>query len=168
MKNAIFTICAKNYLAHALTLADSVKQHQPNEDFFILLSDDLAGTDVLSAYTIIQSKDIGITDFYKMAFQYDVIEFSTSIKPFFIKRLFEQQYDKVLYIDPDMVIYKSLDFVFDHLNRYHAVLTPHLLKPYIDYSGATSEEELLFVGIYNLGFLGIKNSSVGLNITNWW
>jgi hypothetical protein len=167
-KKAIFTICAKNYMAHAKTLGDSVKKIHPECDFFILLSDELEGNDLNCDYQIIESKDIGIAGFEKMAFQYDVIEFSTSVKPFFIKNLFNQGYNKVLYIDPDMVIYSSLDFIFDHLNNYDAVLTPHLLKPYVKYIGATSEEELLFVGIYNLGFFAVKNSATGNQITDWW
>lgn len=168
MKNAIFTICAKNYMAHAKTLANSIKKFHPECDFFILLSDELEGNDLNCDYQIIESKDIGIKEFEKMAFQYDVIEFSTSIKPYFIKNLVAQGYDKVLYIDPDMVVYSSLNFIFDHLDNYDAVLTPHLLKPYINYTGATTEEELLFVGIYNLGFFAVKNSLTGNHITNWW
>jgi hypothetical protein len=155
-------------MAHAKTLADSVKKNHPECDFFILLSDELDGNNLDCTYQIIESKNIGIADFEKMAFQYDVIEFSTSIKPFFIKKLFNQGYAKVLYIDPDMVIYSSLDFIFDHLSTYDVVLTPHLLKPYVKYTGATSEEELLFVGIYNLGFFAIKNSVTGNLITDWW
>jgi lipopolysaccharide biosynthesis glycosyltransferase len=168
MKNAIFTICAKNYVAHAKTLADSIREFHPECDFFILLSDELDGNDLDCNYKIIEAKDIGIAGFEKMAFQYDVIEFSTSIKPYFISKLFNEGYDKVLYIDPDMVVYSSLNFIFNYLDDYDAVLTPHLLKPYIKYTGATSEEELLFVGIYNLGFFAIKNSLTGNHIADWW
>ncbi|WP_158989242.1 hypothetical protein [Mucilaginibacter sp. L196] len=168
MKNAIFTICAKNYLAHAKTLGDTIKQFHPECDFTILLSDEIDGEDIKCDYKIIESKNIGIVEFEKMSFQYDVIEFSTSVKPFFIKKLFNEGFEKVLYIDPDMVVYSSLDFLFYHLDTYHAILTPHLLKPYVNYTGATTEEELLFVGIYNLGFFGIKNSAVGINIADWW
>jgi len=166
--NAIFTIAAKNYLAHAKTLGDSIKKFHPECRFTILLSDEIDGEDLGNDFEIIESKNIGIVDFEKMAFQYDVIEFSTSIKPFFIKKLFNEGYEKVLYIDPDMVVYHKLDLIFENLDQYDAVLTPHLIKPYVDYVGATSEEELLFVGIYNLGFFAVKNSPVGNNITDWW
>jgi hypothetical protein len=168
MKRVIFTICAKNYMAQAKTLGDSVKKFHPECDFTILLSDELDGYDLNSNYPVVESKTIGIKDFELMAFKYDVIEFSTAIKPYFIQNLFDAGYEKVLYVDPDMVIYSKLDFVFEHLDKYDAVLTPHLLKPYIQYDGATSEEELLFVGIYNLGFFGVKNSSTGQHITKWW
>lgn len=39
MKQCAFTICAKNYLAQAITLRESFKRHN-KEEFFIFLSDD--------------------------------------------------------------------------------------------------------------------------------
>ena len=169
-KNAIFTICAKNYLAHAKTLGYSLKEQQPDCDFFILLSDEINGVDLKTPdFNIIEAKSLGIPDFEDMAFKYNVIEFSTAIKPYFIDILFKDKgYEKVLYIDPDMVVYSQLDFLFDDLEKYAAVLTPHLINPYVAYDGATSEEELLFVGIYNLGFFAIKNDNVGNSIVQWW
>ena len=169
--NAIFTICAKNYLAQAKTLGYSIKKYCADVDFFILLSDEIGNDDIkCSAFNVIEGKNLNnIEGYYDMAFKYDVIEFSTSIKPYYLDILLnEKGYDKVLYIDPDMVVYNSLDTLFDELDHFDAILTPHLLKPYVDYQGATSEEELLFVGIYNLGFFGIKNSTVGKQMTEWW
>ena len=42
-KNVAFTICAKNYLAQALTLKKSFHKHNLDCDFFIFLSDDPIG-----------------------------------------------------------------------------------------------------------------------------
>lgn len=170
-KNAIFTICAKNYLAQAKTLGFSLRKFAPEIDFYIILSDEI-GTDTIdyAGFEIIEAKTLhNIPFFYELAFKYDVIEFSTAVKPFFLDLLInEKGYTKVLYIDPDMVVYSSLDFLFEALDKQDALLTPHLLYPYIKYEGATREEELLFVGIYNLGFFGINNSVNGKHIIEWW
>ncbi|WP_316809619.1 hypothetical protein [Pedobacter agri] len=171
MRNAIFTICAKNYLAQAKTLGYSVKKHCPDVDFFILLSDEIDGINIkCEDFNVIESKNLpNIHSFYEMAFKYDVIEFSTSIKPYFLDILVnERGYQNVLYIDPDMVVYNSLNFLFDELETKAALLTPHILYPYVKYEGATSEEELLFVGIYNLGFFAVNNSTTGKQIIDWW
>lgn len=170
MKNAIFTICAKNYLAQAKTLGESVLTHCPKADFYILLSDEIKDEDIkCSKFNVVEAKNIGIKKFYEMAYKYDVIEFSTSIKPFFLEKLInEKKYDKVLYLDPDMVVYNSIELLFSYLDTHDALLTPHLLKPYVDYQGATSEEEILFVGIYNLGFFGINNSENSMQMIKWW
>ncbi|WP_090467025.1 glycosyltransferase [Mucilaginibacter sp. OK268] len=167
-KNAIFTICAKNYLAQAKVLGYSVKKFCPDCDFTIILSDEIDGQNLMcNDFSVIEAKNIGIDNFYDLAFKYDVIEFSTAIKPFFLKNLLSE-YEKVLYLDPDMVVYSSLQFLFDHLDNYDALLTPHLLKPYINYESATSEETILWVGIFNLGFFGIKNSEIGQHMADWW
>ena len=48
------------------------------------------------------------------------------------------------------------------------MITPHYCEILEEYTGAVPEEEILFVGIYNLGFLAIKNSEVGNKIVVWW
>lgn len=168
-KKAIFTICAKNYLAQAKTLGHSVREFCPDCDFHIVLSDEVDGNSLYcDDFNLIESRSLGINGFDDMAFKYDVIEFSTAVKPFYINQLFKEGYDKVLYLDPDMVVYSSLQFLFDNLDGQDAILTPHIVKPYINYESAVSEETLLFVGIFNLGFFGIKNSETGRYITQWW
>ncbi|SDD95915.1 hypothetical protein SAMN05216464_103162 [Mucilaginibacter pineti] len=168
MKKAIFTICAKNYLAQAKVLGYSVKKFCPDCDFDIVLSDEIDGQDLMcNDFNVIEAKKLGIENYYDMAFKYDVIEFSTAVKPFYLEQLLEK-YDQVLYLDPDMVVYDSLEFLFDHLEKYDALLTPHIIKPYIDFEGATAEESLLWVGIYNLGFFGVNNSETGRHIAKWW
>ncbi|WP_295654516.1 hypothetical protein [uncultured Mucilaginibacter sp.] len=168
--NAICTICAKNYLPHAITLGDSVKKFHPEIDFYILLSDEIEGHTInTNGHILVEAKDINVPDYYQLAYKYDVIEFSTSVKPYFLDYLFiNKQYDKILYLDPDMVVYNSLNYLFEKLDNYTALLTPHIIKPYIKNMGVTTEEEALFVGIYNLGFFGVKNNSVGRHIVAWW
>jgi len=48
------------------------------------------------------------------------------------------------------------------------VVTPHYNHIETEYTGAVTEEELLFVGIYNLGFGAIRNNEVGKQIVQWW
>ena len=48
MKNVAFTICAKNYLAQAITLKKSFEQHNPESDFFIYLADEIGDGIVIS------------------------------------------------------------------------------------------------------------------------
>ena len=114
--NVIFTICAKNYLAQAKTLGYSVKKHSPTTDFYILLSDEIGDVSIYcDDFEVIESKSLkNIPNFSTLAFKYNVIEFSTSVKPFFFDWLLnEKRYEKILYLDPDMVVYNSLDFLFE-------------------------------------------------------
>lgn len=166
-KNVAFTICAKNYLAQAFTLRESFYRHNPNCDFFIFLSDDPEGLNA-NENELVLLEDSWLPDWKKMAFKYNVIEFSTSIKPFCFKKLFLQNYDKVIYLDPDTYVTYPLDEIFNFLDTKSIVLTPHYCNIQTDYTGSITEEEILFVGIYNLGFGAICNNEVGGKIVDWW
>lgn len=163
--NVIFTVCAKNYLAQALTLKQSVEISNPDVDFFIFLSDDVEGEELPEVILLDES---WIPQWEKMAFKYNVIEFSTSIKPFCIDYLFNKGYENVLYIDPDIYVYKSLKNIFDILKSKSIVLTPHRCTMFDDMIGPTSELIVSLVGVYNLGFIGIRNDIVGKRVINWW
>ncbi len=164
--NAIFTICAKNYLAQALTLRDSVIKHNLGIDMYIFLADektpDIADSDLVTL------DEKWIPNWKDMAFKYNVIEFSTSIKPFCFSKLFDEGYEKVIYLDPDIFVTDNLKEIFDSLNEYSMVITPHYNHIETNYTGAVTEEELLFVGIYNLGFAAITNNNIGKQIVEWW
>ncbi|WP_028120912.1 glycosyltransferase family protein [Epilithonimonas tenax] len=164
--NAIFTICAKNYLAQALTLRDSVLEHHPDVDMFIFLADE--ETSEVSQFELVTLDDSWIPNWCNMAFKYNVIEFATSIKPFCFKKLFDQGYEKVIYLDPDIYVTDNLAPIYDSLDKYSMVITPHYNHIETNYTGAVTEEELLFVGIYNLGFGAIKNNEIGNQIVEWW
>jgi hypothetical protein len=168
--NAIFTIASKNYLSFAISLWQSVKLNHPEMDYFIILADELSENMGLpEGVEVIEAKSLGIEKFYEMAFKYNIIEFNTSIKPFVFELLFnKKKYEKILYIDPDMYIFKPLNEALEKLEDHFIVLTPHISKPYIKYDGATSEEELLFVGIYNLGFIGLRDTRECRTLLLWW
>lgn len=167
-KNCTFTICAKNYLAQALTLKSSFQHHNPNCDFYIFISDSSEGLTEEEIDNVVLLDDHWIDNWRLMAFKYNVIEFSTSIKPFCFKKLFKENYSKVIYLDPDTYVTKPLDEIFNFLDNKSIVLTPHYCNIQTDYTGSITEEEILFVGIYNLGFAAIKNDKVGMEIVNWW
>ncbi len=165
-RKSIFTICSKNYLAQALTLKESVLKYEHDVDFFIFLADNV--TDEIKDVDVVPLDEQWIPDWKEMAFKYDVIEFNTSIKPFCFKKLFNDGYDKVVYLDPDMFVTDKLDYLWDNLNTYSIILTPHISTLKVDYDGAQTEESILSVGIFNLGFAAIKNNDKGNNIVDWW
>lgn len=164
MKDVIFTICARNYLAQALALKASLRQTNPERDFYIFVADRNTGIDDID---VIFPDETWLLGWLKMAFKYNVIEYSTSIKPFCINYLF-QKYDKVVFVDPDTYATASFDLIFDALETKDIMITPHYNEIQENYTGAVPEEEILFVGIYNLGFLAIKNSQVGNKVIKWW
>lgn len=164
--NCAFTICAKNYLAQALTLRESFLKHNPSLNFFIFLADKIDGMEDVDGVVALDKS--WIPDWVNMAFKYDVIEFNTSIKPFCFGKLFKEGYEKVIYLDPDIYVTRPLDYIYECLNNKSVVLTPHYCDIEEHFDGAVSEETFNKVGIYNLGFCALKNDKVGQEIAKWW
>ena len=169
--NVAFTIVAKNYLAFAITLAQSLKKSDPDLEFHILLVDQPNGLEqkYFDEYSIMLAQDLDIPGFKEMAFKYNVTEFSTALKPFVIDFLFQKNtVDKLIYLDPDIYVYSSLTVIYDLLNEHQVLITPHFLSMETVYSGVNPETEYLFSGIYNLGFIALKKSLKTLAFIDCW
>jgi len=176
-KKCACTIVSKNYLAHAITLLKSFKQHNPDWDFKILLCDILEGVDSLEIFLTLYDYIVpfyAITNIIKipkleeMLFKYNVLEMNTAIKPFFLEYLLATGYDKVIYFDPDILVLNNISELDELLNTYNIILTPHICQSLPDDNMKPSDLDILKAGIYNLGFIGIKNSDETRKFLKWW
>lgn len=171
MKKSVFTICAKNYIGLAQILEKSIKETNPQLDFFIFVADEFEEYPCeLPSNVYISRKVLNIDDslWEEMSFKYDITEFCTSIKPKCFEYIFETGYDKVSYLDPDILVFNSLDIIFDLLNKYEIVLVPHITQMQEKYTGDLPEKSFLYVGSYNLGFCAVKKSENSKKIIAWW
>lgn len=168
MSHAVFTIVSRNYFAYARTLGDSLMASNPTVEFNILIVDrkDLDFENQHPNWRITWVEDLSIPDFEHVAFKYDILELNTNVKPTFAKRLL-QHHDKVIYLDPDIFVYDSLQPIFDRLDRHPVVLTPHTTTP-IEDDKLPGELEFLNSGIYNLGFAAFNKSSDAKKLLDWW
>jgi hypothetical protein len=75
----------------------------------------------------------------------------------------------VVYLDPDIAVFHSLDRVIDKLIDNSVILTPHQVSPNSEL-GHIRDNELaaLKYGIFNLGFVAIKNDDIGNSFADWW
>jgi hypothetical protein len=166
---AFFTICSVNYLALARTLFWSLRAHYPNAAMFIALADDPDARLDTSAQPIplIRLSDLDLP-WREMADRYGLIEFNTSIKPFVFRYLFEHgDTDYVVYLDPDIYVKSAMpELEAAFASGADVVLTPHLLEP-AEYA-EISDVKMLQFGIFNLGFLGLRNSPEANKIVAWW
>lgn len=163
------TIIAKNYLAHARVLANSVAEHHPDSRFSVLIVDDLKGYIDPSSepFEVLTSADLLINDFDEMASRYDILELSTAVKPWLLERLLERD-DHVVYLDPDIRLYASIEDVAEACRRHELVLTPHNLTPMPRDGMKPTESDILIAGAYNLGFIGLGRSAASDRLLGWW
>jgi hypothetical protein len=174
-ETAIFTTSSNNYFAFVKTLLQSVRDFHDDIDLYFLLVDETADERMLDQedlFRLCLVKDIGIADYKKMAFAYDMVEFNTAVKPFFVNYLFNQGYKKVIYLDPDILVCDRLDAALDALANHSIIVTPHQLSPVTDVDRFVSylqwEQSALLTGIFNLGFIGVANSLEGRAFVDWW
>jgi hypothetical protein len=171
MKTIIFTLCSNNYLAHAKTLGDSIHKFAPEAEFSIGLVDEFhpeIDYSFFNPFEIIKYDQIGFSCFTTMLANYNIIEFNTAVKPYFLDYFLQKHGvgTNVYYIDPDIVFYKGLDELQAILKTHNIVLTPMITKANLKVS--TDELVALRHGMYNLGFIGVKYSEETLRFVNWW
>lgn len=168
---AFFTICSNNYMPAARVLMNSVAKLHPEFELFIGLADTIVDWDGLyeGPATVIEAHTLDIPDFKTFAFQYDIMEFNTAIKPFLMEHLLvERGFDRVFYFDPDILLLNRLDLLLEHFDDGASLLlTPHLHRP-AEGDADPNDITIMRAGVYNLGFLGASRSAETLDVIRWW
>jgi len=171
MQKIAFTLCSNNYLAQAKTLGDSLIRHNLDIKFIIGLVDKLDPTidySFFKPHEILPFTNLNFHEFDGMVERYNIVEFNTAVKPYYIDHFFATYPECIVYyIDPDIEIFDSFNDLSEIFEKeYDFILTPHLVEPRIERS--KFEKLILNVGIYNLGFIGIKKSLRSQFFVNWW
>lgn len=164
------TIISKNYLSYARVLAQSVRIHHPKSRLFVLLTDNPENffDPQAESFECISMGDLGIADLPRFCFQYQVLELNTAVKPYFLNRLFRTQtIEKLVYLDPDVLVLNPMEELDLLLDRHPIILTPHITRPFGD-SQSPDERDVLRAGIFNLGFIAMRRSDVVRECLRWW
>jgi glycosyltransferase involved in cell wall biosynthesis len=165
------TIVAKNYLAHARSLAQSLARHHPGVPFYVLLADQSDGyfEPTAEAFTIVALEELEIRDLPHFCFQYSVLELAKATKPYFLDYLFHRfECAKLVFVDPDVLIFAPLALLLAKLEAHSLVLTPHLTD-FTAWDGKRwSELDVLRAGSFNLGLFGLANWESSRAFLDWW
>lgn len=176
----VFTSISLNYLPKARILVSTVKRFHPDWIFHLVISD--RATDQSSpAKNILPQENqfdrivwidaLAIDHLDGWVFKHGVMELCTAVKGPFLQQLVKEGADKIIYLDPDIAVFNSLEPVVDLLDEHAILLTPHLLD-YSDNVQAIFDNEVLGVmkhGIFNAGFLAINpRKKDGARFAHWW
>lgn len=167
---AVLTIISRNYLAQARVLAKSFLEHEPQSRFYLLVVDSLPpDAELESGITLLRPEELNLPDFNEFCFKYTLVEFNTAVKPYCLALLMERYgEEELVYLDPDILVMKPLDEVRDAFSSGNIVLTPHITRPIPRDGLHPTEADLLFSGVYNLGFIALKSSPDTRQFLNWW
>ena len=170
-QRAIVTICSGNYLPYARVLFSSLKKYHPEASLFLCLADTPQPEIELKLpeVEVILAESLDILNFNDFAFRYDIMEFNTAVKPFVMQWLIEVKgFEEVLYLDPDIELFAPITPAIDAFAAgANFVLTPQITEP-AELGGFPDDVGVMKAGIYNLGFIGVKNSFDGISFLHWW
>jgi hypothetical protein len=163
------TIAARNYLARAKAWVRSLARHHPELRAVVVLCDepDAETTELGAGLECVGARALGIPGYTGLAFRSNVLELCAAVKPFAIARLLDGGARKVLYFDPDVLVCARLDEIVERMDRCQILVTPHLLEPPAEVESGV-ERAVLFAGVHNLGFLGVRAGDDARAMLDWW
>ena len=153
-RTAVFTIVSRNYLPYARVLMQSLRAVHPHWDRFVLLADLVGGLfdPAQENFRVVEAQSLELPEPQKFFFRYTIVELNTAVKPWFFRRLFADGYDRVVYLDPDIFVYRRMSEIESAFEEGAlTVLVPHLTGRISD-TARPGEREILQSGAYNLGF----------------
>ncbi|MGY3408402.1 hypothetical protein ACVWZV_004515 [Bradyrhizobium sp. GM5.1] len=169
-----FTSVSYSYLNRARVLAETLKRFHPDWTLWLGLSDreppgfDPHETNILFD-RVIRLEELDIPNRSAWTFSHNVVELCTAVKGPMLCHILNSGANKVVYLDPDIAVFSSLEQVTTLLETHSVVLTPHLVAPERTAHGILDNEiGSLKHGVYNLGFISVANTEEGRSCAAWW
>ena len=173
MKLVAFTSVNAAYLPKARVLASTLKRFHPEIEFHVLLAEPRGpqGIAVDDPFDrVVDLSDVELEHDRPWLFSHSVVEMCTALKGRYLQRLLaDGDVGAALYFDPDIAILGSLARVIEALQQGSVVLVPHQLGPERDLETIIDNEVCAMLhGVYNLGFLAVRNDATGRALAEWW
>jgi hypothetical protein len=178
-RTVCFTSFSLAYLARARVLAATVRKFHPDWEIWALVVDkpppELDRAEAFAPFDqFCYAPSLGIPRFRAWMFKHDLVEGCTAVKGQMLLRLLQLGADRVVYLDPDIGLFDRLDLIEQRLDSASPdsasiVLTPHQTEANTSAAAIIDNEMTsLKYGIYNLGFLAVRNDANGRAFARWW
>ena len=166
--NVLCTIVDAEYLPLAKALHASLLKYKPGSALHVLVTDRKIESNTPGFITH-SLEELSASPFFKgIEKKYahtNPHSFRWALKPVFMGHLLETIADKIIFADADIYFINDYQFIFDELDHYHVLLTPH----WANLDPTDNEDSLLAVmkgGLFNAGFIGA--SKKGREALSWW
>ena len=163
------TVVARNYLAYARVLGQSLRDVGDDLHLSVLVLDDVNREvdDTAEPFDVLRPSDLDISpgQFHHMAVIYDLLELATAVKPWLLHRVLADD-EVACYLDPDIQVFGSMDPVEALAKRHSIVLTPHSTTPLPRDGLIPSEQTIRLAGVFNLGFIAVSRDAG--SFLSWW
>jgi hypothetical protein len=166
---AVASVVARNFIAYARVLADSLRRFHPGVPLKLVVADE---DDLIPAskepFEHVPLADLRIPVLASMQAGYNRQEMVIALKPALIRYLLEEGHQSVVFLDADILVLASLQPVFDVVARHALTVTPHVGPPRFNSGRFVRENELLLAGMYNGGFVGAAARPETWRFLEWW
>jgi hypothetical protein len=170
---AACTLFTRNHLPRARVLQRSLHELHPEMELFMLATDmpgegratagEAARAWMLGAHDVMTPEQVT-----RLRALYTAMEYCAAFKPALIAHLLGLGFDKILYLDTDLLIVNPLDGLIGELEDVSILLTPHLLDPPAPRGLEQAELEILLTGSFNTGFVGVSGGAEADAFLSWW
>nr|WP_042184143.1 glycosyltransferase [Kibdelosporangium sp. MJ126-NF4]CEL16098.1 Glycosyltransferase [Kibdelosporangium sp. MJ126-NF4]CTQ94024.1 Glycosyltransferase [Kibdelosporangium sp. MJ126-NF4] len=156
------TIVARNYLPFARVLAKSYREHHPDHEFVVFVTDGVPEGASADGYRLTgpDMLDIDRDDYLRMATSYTVAELAGAVKPLLLRQLLTEA-DVVISLHPDIEFFAPMPEVVALAAREDIVLTPRFLSPLPRDNKEPTEQAIQGEGMFDLGFLAVGRGAGG-------
>lgn len=169
----VYTSFSYAYLSRARILAQSLRRANPDWQIWAVLVDrpprGFTESDWERDFDVILDPETLFPDWEAFIFKHDIVEACTAVKGRALQHILNSGAEKVVYLDPDIAVFHTLDNIAAKLDTASVILTPHQVEPNTSaHDFADNEQISLKYGIYNLGFIAVKNDETGNAVAAWW
>lgn len=165
--NIIYTVCNRTNLAHALALADSVLQHQPDHIFYVGMVDSVPAERLPLHVRPILVSELAIPNWEDMITEYFDFELLPACRPWFALELLKRNPEcrQLTFMAPTVVLRKSMNNIL--ASDHEVFLTPNIAAP-LKRSGILDDKRILNAGMYHSGSWTVKPSEKVTRMLEWW
>jgi hypothetical protein len=174
MSTVAFTSFTYSYLPRARVLAETLRAAHPDWPLWAVVVDrpppTFAAAHAFAGFDqVVDAEDLGIPRVRAWLFKHDLVEAATAVKGAMLLHLLRRGAERVVYLDPDMAVFHPLTALAEPAQGGSVMLTPHQLAAN-ETPHAMSDNELsaLCYGVFNLGFLAVRNDQDGRAFAAWW
>lgn len=175
MRTVCFTSLTYGYLSRARILAETLRAAHPHWPLWAVMVDEPPDGCELSAPLasgfdgVVPASELGIPRFRAWMFKHAVVEACTAVKGAALCHFLRSGAERVVYFDPDIALFHPLEALDGRHRHASVVLTPHQLDANrTPVAMADNELAALRYGVFNLGFLSVRNDNSGRAFAQWW
>jgi hypothetical protein len=161
LKTIFVSSFTNNEVANISLLRESLAQFHPDIDFKAYL---IGNLDTTYSFDYESFTNLEIPNFESLTQTYSQNELKGIIQTFVVKKLLSQ-YDKVVFFEPNTLIYRPIDLFLEKLNQHPMVVLPQRLT---ENKHTPDEKFYLNIGLINSSCVGFRQTEQTLAFADWW